>query len=228
MRRLVATAGLLTVVVTTGCGGSSSSASPRASTDTAAADRINLQQSDFPAAWQAHPNPVSAPANANVERTLYACLATPPPESHTTANVNSPAFVLSAQQASTNVKLTRTVAQSQADYGVLAKPAFADCARQVLLRTLPGALPAGSTVTSSSVTAVPATAPPGDQVTATAVTVDVVIQGGRTTVDADFTTVLRGRAVVAVQTIGLGQPFPADLGQTIVSNVENRANQLPA
>ena len=163
-----------------------------------------------------------------MERALYACLGTPPPESHATANVNSAAFVLSAQQASSNVKLIRTVAQSQADYAVLAKPTFGECARQVLLSTLPGALPAGTTVTSSSVRAVPVTAPAGDQVTATAVTVDLVVQGGRTTVDAEFTTLLRGRAVVAVQTIGLGQPFPADLGRTIVANVERRANQLPA
>jgi hypothetical protein len=96
------------------------------------------------------------------------------------------------------------------------------------LSTLPDALPAGSAVTSSSVSGVPATAPPGDRVTAAAVTVNVVVQGGRTTVDAEFTTILRGRAVVAVQTIGLGQPFPADVRQTIVANVDNRANQLPA
>jgi hypothetical protein len=228
MRRLVVRTGLFTIAVTAGCGGGSSGSAQSSSTDAADAARINLQQSDFPAGWQAHPNQVTAPANSNVERTLYACLATPPPESHTTANVNSPAFVLNAQQASSNVKLTHTAAQSQADYGVLAQPTFGECARQVLLSTLPGALPAGSTVTSSSVSSVPATAPTGDQVTATAVTVDVVVQGGRTTVDAEFTRILRGRAVVAVQTIGLGQPFPADLGQTIVSNVENRANQLPA
>jgi hypothetical protein len=228
MRRLVATTGVFTIAVTAGCGGGSSGSAQSSSTDAASAARINLQQSDFPAGWQAHPNPVTALANANVERTLYSCLATPPPASHTTANANSPAFVLSAQQASSNVKLTHTTAQSQADYGVLARPAFGDCARQVLLSTLPGALPAGSTVTSSAVRNVPATAPAGDQVTATAVTVDVVVQGGRTTVDAEFTRILRGRAVVAMQTIGLGQPFPADLEQTLVSNVEKRANQVRA
>ncbi len=227
MRRLVATTGLLTIVVTAGCGGGSPRSGQSSSTDAASAARINLRQSDFPAGWQAHPNPVTAPANASVERTLYSCLAAPPPESHTTADVNSPSFVLRAQQASSNVKLTRTTAQSPADYGVLARPTFGDCARQVLLSTLPGALPAGSTVTSSSVRNVPATAPTGDQVAATAVTVNVVVQGGRTTVDAEFTRILRGRAVVDVQTIGLGEPFPADLGQTIVSDVENRANQLP-
>jgi hypothetical protein len=228
MRRLVATTGLLTMAVAAGCGGGSSGSGQSSSADIASAARINLRQSDFPAGWQAHPNPVSAAANANVERTLYGCLATPPPESHTTANVNSPAFVLSAQQASSNVKVTHTTAESQADYRVLAQPTFGECARRVLLSTLPGALPAGSTVTSSSARTVPATAPAGDQVTATAVTVNVVVQGGRTTVDAGFTRILRGRALVAVQTIGLGQPFPADLGRAIVSNVENRANQLPA
>jgi hypothetical protein len=228
MRRLVATTGVVTIAVTAGCSGGSSGSAQSSSTDAVSAARINLQQSDFPAGWQAHPNPVTAPANATVERTLYSCLATPPPESHTTANVNSPAFVLSAQQASSNVKLTRTTAQSQGDYRILTQPAFGECARQVLLSALPGALPAGSTVTSSSVRNMPTTAPVGDQVSATAVIVNVVAQGGRTTVDAEFTRILRGRAVVAVQTIGLGQPFPADLGQTIVSNVENRANQLPA
>jgi hypothetical protein len=228
MRRLVAATGVFTIAVTAGCGGGSSGSAQSSSTDAAFAARINLQQSDFPAGWQAHPNPVTANANANVERTLYSCLATPPPASHTTANVNSPAFFLSAQQGSSNVKLTHTTAQSQADYEVLAGPAFGDCARQVLLSTLPGALPAGSTVTSSSVRNVPATAPAGDQVTATAVTVDVVVQGGRTAVDAEFTRILRGRAVVAIQTIGLGQPFPADLEQTLVSDVENRSNQLRA
>jgi hypothetical protein len=228
MRRLVAATGVLTIVVTAGCGGGSKASAPSSSADPASAVRINLQQSDFPPGWQAHPNPVTAPANANVERTLYACLATPPPESHTTVNVNSPAFVLNAQQASSNVKLTRTTAQSQADYGILAQTAFGDCARQALLGTLPGALPAGSNVTSSSVSSVPATAPVGDRVTASTVTVNVVVQGGRTTVDAEFTTILRGRAVVAVQTIGLGQPFPADLRQTMVADVEGRANQLPA
>jgi hypothetical protein len=228
MRRLIAATGVFTIAVTAGCGGGSSGSAQSSSTDADSAARIDLQQRDFPAGWQAHPNPVTAPANANIERTLYSCLATPPPQSHTTANVNSPAFVLSAQQASSNVKLTHTTAQSQADYRILAQPAFGDCARQALLGTLPGALPAGSTVTSSSVRSVPATAPAGDQMTATAVSVNVVVQGGRTTVDAEFTRILRGRALVAVQTIGLGQPFPTDLGQSLVSSVENRANQLPA
>jgi hypothetical protein len=228
MRRLVATTGALTIVVTAGCGGGSTVSPPSSSTDAASAARINLRQSDFPAGWQGHPNPVTAPGNANMERTLYACLTTAPPDSHTTANIDSPAFVLSARQASSNVKLTRTTAQGQADYGVLAQPTFGNCARQSLLSTLPDALPAGSAVTSSSMSGVPATAPPGDRVTAAAVTVNVVVQGGRTTVDAEFTTILRGRAVVAVQTIGLGQPFPADIRRTIVANVENRADQLPS
>jgi hypothetical protein len=228
MRRLVATTGVFTIAVTAGCSGGSSGSAQSSSTDAASAARINLQRSDFPAGWQAHPNPVTAPANTNVERTLYSCLEAPRPESHTTANVDSPAFVLSAQQASSNVKLTHTTAQSQADYRILAQPAYGECARQVLLSTLPGALPAGSTVISSSVRSAPAAAPVGDQVTAAAVTVNVVVQGGTTTVDAEFTRILRGRVVAAVQTIGLGQPFPADLEQTIVSNVENRANQLPA
>src|SRR5205807_6900930 len=91
MRRLVATTGVFTIAVTAGCSGGSSESAQSSSTDAASAARINLQQSDFPAGWQGHPNPVTAPANATVERTLYSCLATPPPESHTTANVNSPA-----------------------------------------------------------------------------------------------------------------------------------------
>jgi hypothetical protein len=226
--RLVATAGLLAIVVTAGCGGGSSASPQGSSADNASAGQINLQQSDFPAGWQARPNPVTASANVTAERALYACLASPPPEPHTTANVNSPAFVFSAEQASSNVKLTRTAAQSQADYGVLTKPAFADCARQVLSSTLPAALPAGSSVTSSSVSSIPATAPAGDRVAASMVTVELHVQGGQTTVYADLTTIQRGRAIIGVQLIGLGQPFSTSLQQTTISNVESRANQVPA
>jgi hypothetical protein len=227
MRRLVAATGVLTIVVTSGCGGSSGS--PQGSSaDATTGARINLQQLDFPAGWQARPNPVAAPTNTQAERALYACLGSPPPESHTTADVNSPTFVQSSQQASSNVKFTRTAAQSRADYGTLATTAAADCTRKVLLNTVPKALGAGSSVASSSVSIVPTTAPPGDQVAATLVGVDVDVQGGRTTVYASFTTILRGRVLIAVQTIGLGAVFPADLQQTIVSDVERRADRVPA
>jgi hypothetical protein len=227
MRRLVATTGLLTIVVTAGCGGGSTTASQGAPTDATTAARINLQQSDFPAGWRAQPNPVTAPANAQVERALYACLGSAPPDSHTTATVNSPAFVQSSQQASSNVKLTHTAAESQADYAALAAPAAGDCARKVLVSTLPGALPFGSTVASSAESSVPATAPSGDQAAGSLVTVDLDVRGGRTTVYVSFTRILRGRALIAVQTIALGEAFSSSLQQTIVSNVESRANQVP-
>ena len=227
MRGLMATTGLLTAVVTAGCGGGSPAAQQGSLANAATAARINLQQSDFPAGWQSRPNPISAPSNVQAERALYACLATPSPEPHTTANVNSPVFAQSSQQASSNVKFTRTTAQSQADYGTLSQPAAGDCARKVLVSTLPGALPFGSTVASSAESSVDVTAPPGGQATAFFVTVDLDVRGGRTTVYADFTTMLRGRALVAVQTIGLGEELPPSLQQTIVSNVERRASQVP-
>ena len=228
VRRLVAATGLLTIVVTAACGSGSSGSPQGAATDAATAARINLQRTDFPADWQSRTNPVTAPANTRVERSLVACLGTPPPETHTTANVNSPAFVQTSQQASSNVKLSRTAAQSQADYAALAGSAGGDCTRKVLLSTLPGALPFGSTVASSAESSAPATAPPGDQASTTFVTVDLDVQGGRMKFYAEFTTVLRGRALVAVQTVGLGEPFSPSLRQTIVSNIENRATQVAA
>jgi hypothetical protein len=227
MRRLVATTGLLTTVLAAGCGGGSPASPKGTPNDAVTAAQINLQQSDFPAGWRAQPNPVTAPANTQVERALYACLGSPAPESHTTANVNSPAFVQSSQQASSNVKLTQTVAQGQADYATLAAPAAADCARRVLVTTVPSALGAGSSVASSSVSSVPTTAPASDQAVESLVAVDVDVRGGRTTVYTSFTRILRGRALIAVQTVGLGELFPANLQQTIVSNVESRANQVP-
>ncbi|HWC40327.1 MAG TPA: hypothetical protein VG476_17480, partial [Acidimicrobiales bacterium] len=143
-----------------------------------------------------------------------------------TANVNSPDFVQTSQQASSNVKFTHTAAQSQADYATLTQPAAGDCARKVLVSTLPGALPFGSTVASSAESSDPVTAAAGDQAAAFFVTVDLDVRGGRTTVYAEFTTIRRGRALVGVQTIGLGEQFPSDLQQTIVSNVERRASQV--
>ena len=228
MRRLVAMTGLLIMAMTAGCGGGSPASSRGSAADVATAARINLQRSDFPADWQARPNPVTAPANARAEQALYACLGAPPPEAHTTANVNSAAFVQSSQQASSNVKLARTAAQSQADYGALAAPAAGDCTRKVLVSTLPGALPFGSTVASSAESSVPATVPPGDQVTASLVTVDLDVRGGRTTVYTELTTIQRGRALIVVQSIGLGEAFPSSLQQAIISNVESRASQVPA
>jgi hypothetical protein len=171
---------------------------------------------------------VTASGNVQAERALYTCLATLPPEPHTTANVNSPVFAQSSQQASSNVKFTRTVAQSQADYSALAQPVAGDCARKVLVSTLPGALPFGSTVASSAESSVPVTAAPGDQAAGFFVTVDLDVRGGRTTVYAEFTTIRRGRALVAIQTVGLGSQFPSSLQQTIVSDVERRANQVPS
>jgi hypothetical protein len=227
-RRLVATTGLLTMVIAAGCGGGSAATTQHSTTDMATAARINLQRSDFPSGWQSRPNPVTASGNVQAERALYTCLGTLPPESHTTANVNSPAFVQSSQQASSNVKFTRTVAQSQADYSALAQPVAGDCARKVLVSTLPGALPFGSTVASSAESSVPVAAAPGDLAAAFFVTVDLDVRGGRTTVYAEFTTLRRGRALVAIQTIGLGSQFPSRLQQTIISNVENRANQVPS
>jgi hypothetical protein len=226
-RRVVATAGLLALIVAGGCGGGSSAAPQGSGTDVATAARINLRQSDFPAGWQGRSNPVTASGNVQAERALYACLGAPSPASHTTANVNSPVFVQSSQQASSNVKFTRKAAQSQADYGTLAQPAAGDCARRVLVSTLPGALPFGSTVASSAESSVPATAAVGDQAAAFYVTVDLDVRGGRTTVYADFITIRRGRALVAVQMIGLGEESPSSLREAIVSNVESRASQVP-
>jgi hypothetical protein len=219
---------MLTIAVAAGCSGGSTTSSRGVPTDATTAARINLQQSDFPAGWRAQPNPVTAPANTQVERALYACLGSAPPESHTTANVNSPAFVQSSQQASSNVKLTRTAAESQTDYTTLDAPGAGDCARKVLVSTLPGALPFGSTVASSAESSVPATALPGDQAAGSFVTVDLDVQGGRTTVYVSFARILRGRALITVQTIGLGGAFSSSLQQTIVSNVETRANQVPS
>jgi hypothetical protein len=215
------------MVVTAGCGGGSPASSKGAPSDTATARQINLQQPDFPTDWQSRPNPVGAPANAQVERALYACLGTALPESHTTANVNSPAFVQGSQQASSNVKFARTAAQSQVDYATLAAPAAGDCTRKVLVTTLPSALPFGSTVASSAESSVPTTAPPGDQAAGSLVTVDLDVQGGRTTVYASFTMILRGRALIAVQTISLGEAFSSSLQRSIVAGVERRADRVP-
>lgn len=225
MRRVIVTAGTLIFAVAAGCGGGSSVSLPPPPPDTASATQINLQQSDLPG-WQARPNAVTSPANARGEQALYACLGSPPPEVHTTANVNSPAFVGSSGQASSNVKLTHTAAQAQADYVTLTKPGAADCARNVLASTLPEALPAGSTVASSSVSSVPVVAPSGDQASGSGVTVNVNEPSGRMTVYAQFTMILRGRALIAVQTIGVGQPLSASLQRSIVSNVESRASQV--
>ncbi len=224
MRRLLATTGVLAIVVAAGCGGGSSQSS---STQLSSAARINLRQSDFPPGWQARPNPVTATGNMQAERALYACLRKPPPESHTTVNINSPTFVQGSQQASSNVKFTRTAAQSQADFGILATPAAADCDRRVLVSTVPGALGAGSSVVSSTLSNVPTTAPAGDEAVSYLVAVDVAVRGGQTTVYVSFTKIRRGRALIAVQTIGLGETFPASLEQTLISNVATRANQLP-
>lgn len=235
MRRVIVTTGMLVFVVAAGCGGGSSGSSgsaigatPGATPDASSAAQINLQQSDVPAGWEARPNAVTSTANARGEAALYACLGTPPPEAHTTANANSPAFVGTASQASSNVKFTHTLAQSEADYATLTKPGAADCARNVLTSSLPGVLPAGSSVAAGTVNGVPVSAPSGDQATGTLVTVNVNSPGGHMTVYAEFTTIQRGRALVAVQTIGLGTPFSVSLQQSIVSNVENRASQVPA
>jgi hypothetical protein len=196
--------------------------------DGSSAARINLQQRDLPAGWQAQPNAVTSPANARGKQALYACLGSPPPEAHTTADVNSPAFVGTSGQASSNVKFSHTPAESQADYGTLTKPGAAECARSVLASSLPSVLPAGSTAAAGTVSTVPVSAPPGDQALRSLVTVNVDGPSGHMTVYAEFTTIQRGRALVAVQTIGLGAPFSASLQQSIVSNVENRASQVPA
>jgi hypothetical protein len=126
-------------------------------------------------------------------------------------------------QAGSNVKFTHTEAQSQADYGTLTKPGAADCARSVLASSLPSVLPAGSTVAAGTVSGVPVSTPSGGQATGSLVTVNVDGPGGQMTVYAEFATIQRGRALVAVQTISLGAPFSASLQQSIVSNVENRA-----
>jgi hypothetical protein len=196
--------------------------------DASSAAQINLQRSDLPAGWEARPNAVTSPSNLRGEQALYACLGSPPPEPHTTANVNSAAFVGTSGQASSNVKFTRTPAQSQADFGTLAKPGAADCARNVLASSLPGVLPAGSSVAAGTVSAVPVSTPSGDRATGSLVTLNVDGPRGHMTVYAEFTTIQRGRALVAVQTIGLGAPFSASLQQSIVSNVESRASQVPA
>jgi hypothetical protein len=223
-RRLMRTTGLLAVIVAAGCGAGSQGSV----VDVGTAARINLRQSDFPAGWERQANPVTASANVQAERAMYGCLGTPSPTSHTTANINSPVFVQTSQQASSNVTFTHTGAQSQADYAALAQPAAGDCTRKVLLSTLPRALPFGSTVASSAESSDPVTAASGEQAAAFFVTVDLDVRGGRTTVYAEFTTIRRGRALVAIQTISLGEQFPSDLQQTIVSNVESRASQVPA
>jgi hypothetical protein len=210
------------VLVLGACGGGGGGTKPPAGGDKGAAERINLEQSDFPSGWTSSAHAASAEEQA-VVRQFTECLGLPDAASHTAADVHSPDFAQGqTTTASSEVRFVRTDADASAGLAAFQSSKGPDCFRQTVDRALPGRLPQGAT--TSNLSARQLEFPTlKDGTAAYQVSLTVSLGGGISLpVYADLIFFRAGRAEVTLNALNTGSPFSADLEKTLAGKMADR------
>lgn len=224
MRRaiLAAPVALLVGLVACGGGGGGGGKSADAANDKAAAEKINLKQSDFPSGWTSKPHQTS-PDDAAMNKRFFECLGGSDPTPRQTADVHSPDFTQGqVNQASSRVQFMRKDADTANDLAALQGSKTTDCIKTLVQEAAQKQLPSGTSV--SGLTAEQLKVPTYREGTAAfRVSFTVAATGINVPIYADAVYFRAGRALVSLTTVNGGSPIDSDFEKSLARKLADRA-----
>ena len=225
MRRLLAAGILLAASGLAACGGASDKPKATASVeaDRAAAQNINLKPADFPSGWTSAPHPQTTD-ETSANRQFAECVGIPDPASRYTADERSPNFAQGqAASASSQVRMTKTEADTGADLAALQTAKGPECFKQTIEKLLPGRLPPGTTVANVSARQLEFPLLK-DGTAAYRVDFTIAAAGGiNVPVYVDSIVFQSGRAEVVLNTTSTGSPFDSKLEEDLARKMADRS-----
>jgi hypothetical protein len=226
-----------------GCGGGSSKSSNAKSTgttaapttvapttttavdtsgDAAAAARINLKATDFPAGFTSTPAEAKTTQDTADENKLLACVGLPPRDQLHSADADSEDFHKGDTEVSSSVSFARTADIAKQELAAIKSDKAVTCLTTELNEVIARGAN-GATVTNVSLVAQPAPTG-GDGGFAYRFTAIINAQGQQAPITAEILGELVGRAELQVTTTGVGAvTVPASLQQQLLAKMEARA-----
>lgn len=187
--------------------------------DAARAEEILLKPTDLPEGWTPVPEPEGAEAEqGRLEGTFAGCLGVPAPAEQPSAD--SPEYVTGTlTQVSARVEMAPSVEVAEAEFANLQRPRYLECvARQF-----------DESQADSGLTFAPSRAERldfpdlGDGTLATRITTLLTVDGREVSIYADVVFVVKGRAQMTLYLLKGGEPFPAELANSLARRMAARA-----
>jgi hypothetical protein len=221
--RALVVALLTSLAALTACGGGGSKgASTDTSGDKAGAEKIVLEQSDFPSGWTAKPHQTS-PDDAATKKRFFECVGASDPKPSETADAHSADFTHGqVDQASSEAFFLRTEAEAANSLAALQTGKTVDCIKTLIQEAAQKQLSAGTS--ANDVSAAQLKFPPlKDGTAAVRVSLTVETGGVNVPVYADVIYFKSGRAVVSLSTVNGGSPMDTKLEESLVHKMAGRS-----
>lgn len=194
--------------------------------DAEKAHSLVLQQSEFPPGWTSSPHKESA-SGQETGKQLSACVGRPDSATYETADVHGPDFEMgtgtSALKVESDATYVKTRADAEADFAALSGPKLPGCFKDLFGKTLEGdAATQGVSLKSSAFDAQPVAQQYGDGTVRYRLTATLQGPRGEATIYLDLVAMFKDRAEVDAIFSTFGQPFPAELEDSLVSALGNK------
>ncbi len=220
MRRIALAIAAMSLLAACGGGGGKTSTKADPAKDKTAAEKINLEQSDFPSGWTSAPHQASPEETASLQQ-LTQCVGIPDLAGHTSATAQSPDFSMGqATTASSIVTFVKTTSEASNDLAAFQSGKTPDCLKQfvqaIIKQRLPGATPANLEVRQLQFPTLK------DGTAAYQASFTVPVAGTNLPVYADFIYFRAGRAELTMATVNPGSPFDSKLEQNLANKMAAR------